>query len=61
MSEENPKQEEIVKIDYAPPREGWLETKPDFRKGTWCYGAIPSALSYLDLPNPRKWQPSDDD
>lgn len=59
---DTPKPDELVKIDYDPPSKGWMNTKPDFtKKGTWNYGAVPHALEYLDLPNPRKWQPSDPD
>ncbi|MFC1848907.1 sulfate reduction electron transfer complex DsrMKJOP subunit DsrK [candidate division CSSED10-310 bacterium] len=63
MSEKELKPEEIAKIDYIPPSKGWMDTTVDFdkMKGNWCYGAIPKALEYLDMPNPRKWQPSDQD
>ena len=37
-----------------------MDSKPAFRKGTFCHGANPQALEYLGLPNPRKWQPSDE-
>ena len=32
-----------------------------FAKGTYCYSAVPKHQKYLDLPNPREWQPNDVD
>jgi ferredoxin len=57
----NVKPEELVQIDYRPPQQPWTETSPEFRKGTFCYGAHAKNVSYLGLPNPREWQPSDAD
>jgi len=59
--EENPTQEELLKIDHSPSGKDWMETKPDYRPGTWCYGAVEKHAAYIDLPNPRKWQPTDED
>ncbi len=61
MTETKYKQEDLLKINYAPPRKSWLDTKTEFRKGTWNYGAVPNSYEYLGLPYPRKWQPSADD
>jgi len=62
MSDETPKPEELVKIDFEPPKEGWMDKKVDFsKKGTWCYSGTSKSLEYLGLPNPREWQPSDED
>lgn len=61
MSEDYPAPEELVKIDYRPPKKGWMETPAEFRPGNWCYPAKPSALQTLGLPNPRVWMPTDDD
>ncbi len=61
MSEDLIKPDELVKIDYRPAKPGWMDTKPQFRKGTFNYGAIPKNVEYLDLPFPRRWQPTDDD
>ena len=56
-----PKPEELAKISYNPPESGWMDTKPQFRSGTWCYASKPDSLKSLGLPNPRKWSPSDED
>jgi Fe-S oxidoreductase len=61
MAETKPTPAQLVQIDYAPPAQGWMDSKPEFRKGTWCYGANPQTYAYLDLPNGRKWQASDPD
>ncbi len=61
MSEDYPAPEELVKIDYRPPKKGWMETPAEFRPGNWCYPSKPSALQTLGLPNPREWMPTDDD
>lgn len=61
MSESTPKLEQLVQIDYQPPRQGWMDTPVQFRPGTWCYSAAPKNLKYLGMPNPREWQPSDPD
>ena len=55
------KPDELTQINFEPPRTGWMNTPVEFRPGTWCYSAAPKNLRYLDLPNPREWQPSDAD
>ena len=52
---------DLIQIEQHSPKGDWASTKPEFRKGTWCYSATPQNLSSLDLPNPRPWQPSDPD
>ncbi|RJP73499.1 MAG: (Fe-S)-binding protein [Candidatus Zixiibacteriota bacterium] len=61
MSQGKLKPEELARINYQPPAKGWMDPDVEFRKGTWCYGAVPDTLKYLDLPLPKKWQPSDAD
>jgi len=61
MSESVPKPEELMQVDYTPPKTGWMKTPVVFRPGNWCHSALPKNLRYLDLPNPRQWQPSDED
>ncbi len=61
MADLTPKPEELVQIDYRPPHKDWMADTPEFRKGTFCYSALPKNLKYLDMPNPREWQPSDQD
>ncbi|GLI32876.1 sulfate reduction electron transfer complex DsrMKJOP subunit DsrK [Desulforhabdus amnigena] len=55
-----PKPSELA-IDYTLPQAGWMDTKPEFRPGTWCYPGKAKNLEILDLPNPREWSPTDED
>ena len=55
MSTPNP--EQLVQIQFQPPRRGWMDPAVEFRKGTFCYSALARNLKYLDLPNPREWNP----
>ncbi|MGB9735647.1 MAG: sulfate reduction electron transfer complex DsrMKJOP subunit DsrK [bacterium] len=55
------KKDELVKIDYKPPRTDWMDTPVQFRHGTYIYPAKAKNLKYLDLPNPREWSPTDED
>jgi Fe-S oxidoreductase len=62
MTEElTPTPEQLVSIDYTPPRKSWLDPAVEFRKGTYCYSGVAKHVKYLDLPNPRDWQPFDSD
>ena len=57
-----PKRDEL-KIDYTLPDKGWMDARVDFkeRAGTWSHPGSDTAASYLSLPNPRKWAPTDED
>ena len=62
MAEQTLRPEQLVRITFQPPRaQTWVDSQVEFRKGTFCYGAAPKNLKYLDMPNPREWQPSDKD
>ena len=61
MGEAVPKPEELARIQFKPHAGGWMDPAVPFRKGTWNYAAVPETLKYLDLPNPRKWMPPDED
>jgi Fe-S oxidoreductase len=61
MPEEVLKPEKLLSIDYRPPRKDWMEPTVEFRKGTYCYSAPAKHLDYLELPNPRQWQPYEED
>jgi len=56
-----PKPDELAKVNYRPPRQNWMKTPVQFRRGTWCYGAKAKNLQALDLPNPRDWSPDQAD
>jgi len=56
-----PKPNELVKIDYAPPKTGWMDTPAVFRPGTWCYPGKPKIVDYLGFPNAHEWKPTEED
>ena len=60
MSEESAK-DKPFEIDYTTPSQSWMESAVEFRKGTYCYPAAAKHEKYLDLPNPREWQPAEVD
>ena len=62
MSEQKLKPEELTRIDFSPRSTDWLDARrTELKKGCFNYAAIPQAIEYLGQPNPRKWQPMDDD
>jgi len=58
---EVPKPEELMKIDYRPPAKPWMDSKPEFRPGSFCNAASPKWLDVIDYPYPREWSVTDDD
>jgi [DsrC]-trisulfide reductase subunit K len=54
-------QETLIQIEQEPPRGDWRDPHVEFHKGTMCYSAAAKNLTYLGLPNPRTWQPFDND
>jgi len=59
---DTPKPEETAKIDHKPPLfQGWMDTPTEIRPGIYCYGGNPKNLKYVDMPNPREWNPLEDD
>jgi Fe-S oxidoreductase len=61
MAEDRASQEERYRIDYTPPKRSWMEPNVQFRKGTYCYPASLKHQKYLELPNQREWQPTEED
>ena len=61
MSEKLPKNEEMARIAYRPPRRSWMDSPAEFKKGAFNYAALPEKLGYLGLPQHGKWQPMDPD
>jgi Fe-S oxidoreductase len=56
-----PIKEDLIKVRHRPPKTGWMDTPVDFRPGTWSYSGAAKNLSLLGMPNPRAWQPPDQD
>ena len=53
--------EPLIHIDLKPPRGDWRSPQVEFRKGSYNHSAAPKNLEALGLPNPRLWQPTDQD
>ena len=62
MSHKMMKPEEMTQYDFKPRQDDWLDASQTvLKKGCYNYAAVPDSLKYLELPNPRKWQPYEDD
>ncbi len=61
MADHIEKPEALARVDYRPPNRPWTDPRVDFRKGTFCYSALPKNIEYLGMANPREWQPFDKD
>jgi Fe-S oxidoreductase len=53
--------QDLLKVDYDPPKTDWMDTPTDFRPGSYIYPGKPKNLKILDLPNPREWAITNDD
>ncbi len=51
----------LGQISHKPPKQPWMDTKPEFREGTYLYAVKPESLEYVHAPNPREWSPTDSD
>jgi Fe-S oxidoreductase len=61
MSKQSPAPEQRLNISHKLPDKNWPDPTVEFRKGFYCYSAAPQHMRYLDLPNPRDWQPFEKD
>ncbi len=61
MADPKPKPEDLVPKKLTLPGTSWSDTPVTFRKGTYCHSALARNLEYLEMPNPREWQPFDKD
>ncbi|MBI5325467.1 MAG: (Fe-S)-binding protein [Ignavibacteriae bacterium] len=56
------KPEELAQtIDYKPPKKHWMDNPVEYKKGTYNYAGNPDSIKYVHQPNPRKWQPYEED
>jgi len=58
-----PKAQELVQINHSPSLfdKGWMNTPTVIREGIACYAGKPKDLDYVGLPNPREWNPLEED
>ncbi len=47
-----PKPEELSKIDFTPPKTGWMDTPVVFKEGMFCHGSKPKSLEIVGFPEP---------
>ena len=57
------KPEDILNVDWKPPKTDWMDPKIDFeeRRGSWSYPGAAKNLEYLGFANPREWSPAEED
>jgi Fe-S oxidoreductase len=48
-------------MNGSEPKLKWMDAPAEFRPGNYCHGSKPKVLEALGFPNPREWQPHDDD
>ena len=48
-------------IPASFPKEGWMDTKPDFHPGSYCYPAKVDSLKSLGFENAHNWSPANED
>ncbi len=60
---DTPKPQELVQIKHSPSifDKGWMNTPTVIRDGIACYAGKPKDLEYVGLPNPREWNPLEED
>ncbi len=58
-----PKADELVQINHSTSifDKGWMNTPTEIREGIACYAGKPKDLEYLGMPNPRDWNPLEED
>ena len=54
-------QDDLLNIDYNPPKTGWMDTPVEFKAGSYIYPGKAKNLDYLGLPNGRDWSVTEDD
>ena len=52
---------QLAQIRHAPDGKWWMDTKPEFKPGTYLYASNPKSVEYVGLPNARPWDPTEDD
>jgi Fe-S oxidoreductase len=61
MAKFTAKPDELSKLDYAPPKTGWMDTPVEIREHMFCHAAKPKELETVGFPNAREWRPADED
>ena len=56
-----PTPDELLAATPAFPARNWMDTKPDFRAGTFCYPAKPETMAGMGFTNAHAWAPEEED
>ena len=56
-----PTPDELLAATPAFPARNWMDTKPDFRAGTFCYPAKPETMAGMGFANAHAWAPEEED
>jgi len=43
------------------PDQQWMDVKPQFHQGNYCWPGKPKIVEYHGFPNPREWKPEEED
>ncbi len=54
-------QKEMLRIDYNPPKSGWMDTPVKIKPGIYCHPAKPEKITDVGMPNAHTWNPLDED
>ena len=52
-----PTPQELVASRPAFPAQSWLDYKPKFAPGSFCYPAKVETMEKLHMPHPHSWDP----
>ncbi len=55
-----PNPEELIASQDHFPKKKWMDTKPTFKSGNYCYPAKVDIMESLHLPHPHEWKPEDE-
>ncbi len=61
MAEKKLSSEDIAGVKLNPAEKDWMDPSVEFKKGSYVYAAPLKDQQALKLPNPRQWNPLDDD
>ncbi len=56
-----PTPKELIENRPAFPNQHWMDTKPAFTPGNFCYPAKKDTMENLHMPNPHEWNPAEED
>lgn len=56
-----PTPKELIESRPAFPEQGWMDVKPTFTPGSFCYPAKKETMEKLHMPNPHDWDPAAED